>query len=1207
GYLNGPELTAEGFIPNPFSAEAGARLYKTGDLGRFLPDGNIEFLGRIDNQVKIRGYRIELGEIESVLSQHPGVRESVVVEEDRGPTTADGEEGGGWRIAEGEGDNSRSAIRNPQFPDKRLVAYLVAASQNSSVSELRGFLKAKLPEYMIPSAFVFLDALPLTPNGKIDRKSLPAPDRNRDGLEQGYAAPRSPTEEILAGIWAEVLKIEPVGIHDNFFDLGGHSLLATQVISRLRVTLQVDLPLRFLFENPTVSGLADRIEETRRQEQGLQSCPIHSVSRTKDLPLSFSQQRLWFLDQYEPGSSVYNIPSAIRLTGALDVSALEQSLQEIVNRHEALRTTFSMVGGEAVQVIAPSLKLALPVVDLSETPEAEREEQARRLAQEEARRSFDLSRGPLFRTRLLQVGEDDHVLLMTLHHIVSDGWSMGVMHHELAVLYQAFSNSQPSALPDLPIQYADYAVWQREWLKGEELERQISYWKKQLEGISPLQLPTDRPRPPLQTHRGAWQSLSLSQELTEKLKSLSRKEGVTLYMTLLAAFQTLLHRYSGQEDIVVGSPIAGRNRSEIEGMVGFFVNTLALRSNLSGQPTFKELLARVKEMALGAYAHQELPFEKLVEELHPERDLSHSPLFQVMFVLQNTSGTALKLGGIVVSPMRVDGETAKFDLTLSLSEGAQGLRGAVEYSTALFDDGTIGRMLGHLQVLLEGIVADADRPIAALPILTEPERHQLLVEWNDTKREYPKDKCIDELFEEQVERSPDAIALVYEDQQLTYRELNNRANRLAHYLQTLGVGPEVLVGICVERSLEMVIGLLGILKAGAAYVPLDSQFPKERLSFMLEDAQAKVLLTQQKLVDRIPATVAHTICMDADWQAISKESIGNPDDKTTGADTCYVIYTSGSTGRPKGVAVPHGAVNRLVINTDYIELKSDDVVAQVSNCSFDAATFEIWGALLNGARLVIITKDVVLAPQEFAAELKRHAVTTLFLTTALFNLMARQAPDAFASVRQVLFGGEAVDPRWVAEVVRQGRPERLLHVYGPTEATTFATWQLVGEVAQGAATVPIGRPIANTQLYVLDAHLHPVPIGVQGELYVGGRGIARGYLNGPELTAERFIPNPFSVESGARLYKTGDLGRFLPDGNIEFLGRIDNQVKIRGYRIELGEIESVLGQHPAVREAVVVAEEDRGPTTADGEEGGGWRIAEGEGDNSRSAIRTPQF
>jgi amino acid adenylation domain-containing protein len=903
--------------------------------------------------------------------------------------------------------------------------------------------------------------------------------------------------------------------------------------------------------------------------------PLQRAARGGDLPLSFAQQRLWFLDQLEPNSSVYNVPSRLHLKGPLDIAVLEQSLNEIVRRHEALRTTFSTVDGEPVQVISPLLILPLPGVDLSDRSESEREDEARRLAAEEAGRPFDLAQGPLVRVMLLRLGEKEHVLLLTMHHIVSDGWSMGILFRELSVLYGAFTHGKSSPLPDLPVQYADYALWQREWMQGEVLLTQLSYWKKQLDNVPTLELPTDRPRPALQSFRGKRESIELSKELSQGLKALSRKQGVTLYMTLLAAFQTLLYRYTGQEDIVVGSPIANRNRQEIEGLIGFFVNTLALRTDLSGNPTFKQLLARVREVALGAYAHQDLPFEKLVEELRPERNLSRSPLFQVMFVLQNAPSVTPGFEGLSVTPVQLGRDTAKFDLTLSMREEAEGLRGALEYSTDLFDGVTIERMIRHFQTLLESIVANPDQCISDLPILSESERHQLLAEWNDTKRDYPKDHCIHELFEAQVERSPDAVAVVFEGKQLTYRELNQQANQLARFLRKLGVEPRAFIGICMERSLETVIAALAILKAGGVYVPPDPEYPKERLAFILRDIRTSTLLTQQRLLNRLPEAKTLRVCIDTSWESIGQESGENLYREASANDLVYVIYTSGSTGTPKGVAVTHRAVNRLVMNTDYAQLTSGDVVAQAANFSFDAATFELWGALLHGARLVVIPQEVALSPNALAAQIENQGITTMFVTTALFNQLVESIPTALGKLYHLLFGGEAVDPRRVKELLHKSPPKRLLHVYGPTETTTFASWYLVEDMTENAVTIPIGRPIANTQIYLLDKYLHPVPIGVTGELHIGGDGLARGYVNRPELTAEKFIPDPFSDEPGARLYKTGDLARYLPDGsNIEFLGRIDHQVKVRGYRIELGEIETVLGQHPAVREAVVLTRED---------------------------------
>jgi non-ribosomal peptide synthetase component F len=739
-------------------------------------------------------------------------------------------------------------------------------------------------------------------------------------------------------------------------------------------------------------------------------------------PASFAQQRLWFIDQLVPGNAFYNVPTALRLTGSLKLSALEQTFNEIVRRHEALRTRFGMVEGQLVQAIptescanapavplgneAPTLTIPLPVVDLRELSAEERELQAKRLITEESVRPFDLATGPLIRLMLLKLDETEHILLLNLHHIICDDWSIGVLIRELSTIYTAFAQDQPSPLAELPLQYADFAHWQREWLQGEELETQLAYWQKHLGGIPVLNLPSDRPKPTIQSYRGATKFLELPPSLSKALEKLSQQEGVTLFMTLLAAFQTLLYRYTQQEDIAVGSPIANRNRSEIEGLIGFFVNTLVLRTDLSGNPTFQELLDRVREITLGAYAHQDLPFEKLVEELHPERSLSRHPLFQVVFGFENAPMEALELPGLTVSSLNIEFKTTRFDLEFHLwqaSEGfrslwgerwehGEGIRGVVVYNTDLFDEATITRMVGHFKTLLEGIVANPQARIANLPFLSEAERHQLLVEWNDTQADYPQDQCIHQLFEEQVEKTPDAIALIFEGKQLTYRELNSRSNQLAHHLQKLGVGSEVLVGICMERSVEMIVGCLSILKAGGAYVPLDPTYPSERLSFMLEDAQVPVLLTQQHLVERLGTQKSEVVCLDSDWETIAQETEENPNSGVTSDNLAYVIYTSGSTGKPKGVAVPHKAVNRLVCNTNYIKLEPADKVAQVSNTSFDAATFEIWVALLHGAQLIGISRDVTLSPRDFALQLRQEGITVLFLTTALFQQIARDVP-----------------------------------------------------------------------------------------------------------------------------------------------------------------------------------------------------------------------
>jgi amino acid adenylation domain-containing protein len=900
--------------------------------------------------------------------------------------------------------------------------------------------------------------------------------------------------------------------------------------------------------------------------------PIQPVCRNGNLPLSLAQQRLWFLAQLEPDCSAYHMSAAFHLKGLLKVAALEQSLNEIVRRHEVLRTSFPSREGEPSQVICTEIAFNLLLVDLRELPETEREAEVQRQAVEAAQQPFVLATGPLFRFKLLHLSEEEYVLLLTLHHIVSDGWSFNVFLQELAALYEAFSAGKPSPLPELPIQYADFALWQRKWLQGDVLEAQLTYWKQQLANLPTLQLPTDRPRPPVQTYHGANLLLKFPKNLTEALKTLSYQEGVTLFMTLLAAFKTLLSRYTGQDDFAVGTPIASRNYSSIEGLIGFFVNMLVMRTEFSDNPSFRELLAQVRETCLEAYAHKDLPFEKLVEELQPERNMNRNPLFQVVFALQNFPMQTLDLPELTLNSFEFDSRTVRFDLELYLWDESEEITGFFAYNTDLFDAPTITRLTRHFQTLLEGIVADPDQPISDLPLLTAAERHQLLVEWNSTQADYPKEACIHQLFETQVEQTPDAVAVVFENQQLTYRELNCKANQLANYLQNLGVKPEVLVGICLERSPEMIVGLLAILKAGGAYVPLDPDYPAERLAFMLEDTQVPVLLTQQSLVEKLPANDAQSLCLDTEWPTPSRQSEENPTCCTTADNLAYVTYTSGSTGKPKGVCAIHRGVVRLVKGIDYANLSSEETFLQLAPISFDASTFEIWGSLLNGARLALFPSHP-LSLKELGQAIRRYQVTTLWLTAGLFHLIVDERIEELKPLCQLLAGGDVLSVPHVQKFLREGGECQLINGYGPTENTTFTLCYRIRGAEQLDNSVPIGHPIANTQVYLLDSHLQPVPLGVRGELYVGGDGLARGYFNRPDLTADKFIPNPFSNEPGSRLYKTGDLARYLPDGNIEFLGRLDNQVKIRGFRIELGEIETVLSQHPAVRETVVIDRE----------------------------------
>ncbi len=1511
GYHNRPELTAEKFIPNPFHRNPQARLYKTGDLVRWRPDGQIEFLGRLDYQVKVRGQRIELGEVEATLLRHVGVRESVVV-----------------ACADARGEN-------------RLAAYVVPAPGPSlTPGVLREFLKQILPGAMVPSAFVLLDALPLSPNGKVDRRALPPPDFSADS-EKSFVAPRTPAETALAQIWSEVLGRKEVGVHDDFFAIGGHSLTATQVVLRARNAFQVDLPLQDLFSSPTVAELAEKMEALSHATPPAGPAPA-PPERNGASPLSFAQERLWFMEQLEPGQPFNNIPVAFRMEGALNLSALERAMAEMVRRHKPLRTSFKDAGGRPVAVVVPAAAVAIPIVDLSLLTATAQEDRAKRCMLEEARRPFDLAKRPLLRATLIRLAEAQHLLLLTTHHIVCDGWSMGVFYREFSALYQAFSNEKPSPLPELKFDYADFARWQRERLQGGALEKQLNFWIKQLQGAATaLALPTDYPRAPMQTYRGATQHFALPANLLEELRQLSRREDVTLFMLLLSAFQALLHRYTGQQDILIGSPVAGRTRVETECLIGLFLNTVVLRGDLTGDATFRELLRRNRRVALDAYAHQEVPFEKIVDALQPGRDLSRPPLFQVMFVLQNEPMQPLELAGLKLTLLPTHSGTAKFDFMLSLEEMAGGLGGFIEYNTDLFQRETIARLLGHYQRLLEGIAADVEQRVSQLPLLTEVEQKKILTEWNDTRAEFAQDQCVHQLFEEQAEGRPDAVAVVFEDKPLTYRALNDGANHLAMELQSLGVGPDTRVGICVRRSLDMMVGLLAILKAGGCYVPLDPAYPKERLAFMLQDAQVPVLLTQEKLRDelKLEAPNLKLLCLDAPHpKAPGANPAATRQTDVKPENLAYVMYTSGSTGKPKGVMVTHRNVVNFFAGIDAVLGTDPGVWLAVTSISFDISVLELFWTLARGFKVIIqseddrvptsapggeapdkkldfslfyfandagngngdkyrlliegakfadehgfaavwtperhfhafgalfpnasvtsaalamVTKriqiragsvvlplhhpiriaeewsvvdnlsngriavsfasgwhdrDFAFAPvnyesrkkimfdgietvrklwrgetvrcltgagveteirtfprpvqtelpvwitgsgqqetfrkagelganllthllgqslEELAAkiriyraaraehhegegrvalmlhtfvgqdlnavrekvrkpfcdylksstdllkslgrdgsgegsdlknvaehdldamaqrafdryftrfgllgtpescqplinqlksigvdevaclinfgvdhhsvidslpelqrllelsnapassrtagrsvpeQIRRHGATHLQCTPSLAKMLVL-APEASQAMRQLetlLVGGEAL-PNSLAKRLREIMRGEILNMYGPTETTV---WSTVHRLDGRDPIVPIGRPLANTEIYILDPHLRPVPIGVPGEILIGGEGVARGYLNRPELTEEKFIRHPFSADARARLYRTGDLGRFGADGTIEFLGRLDHQVKIRGHRIELSEIELALSRHAAVREMVVVARED---------------------------------
>jgi amino acid adenylation domain-containing protein len=943
------------------------------------------------------------------------------------------------------------------------------------------------------------------------------------------------------------------------------------------------LPSRMELSGSQRALLEERLQRARqssaRTPEARSSIP--RGSRTNEVPLSFAQDRLWFLDQLEPSSAVYNVCQAVRMKGTLDLVALERAFNEIIRRHEIVRTNFVAAEGRAVQVISPARTIALTLVDLSGWCDGTAGEEWQQRLHEESRRPFDLARDLLLRTLVVRVSATEHILMVTMHHIISDGWSVGILFRELAALYTAYCSGEPSPLQELPIQFADFVMWERETMQGTALDKPLAYWKEQLDGPLPvLELPVDHPRSLAPMSRGAAQAITLPRPLTQALKALGQQEGATLFMTLLAAFQVLLHRWTGQEDIVVGSVVAGRRKVELEKLIGFFVNTLVFRGDLKGNPSFREMLGRVRETSLGAMAHQNLPFERLVQELRPDRTLSRNPLFQVMFVLQNAPISPTELPRLALEPIEVDTGTTKFDLTLSMMETPQGLRAALEYNADLFEPGTIARLLGCLQTLLEGIVAHPDQRITKLPLLTPAERHQLLSGCNQTRSDYPREKTIVKIFAEQVARTPTAVAVQFGAVNVTYGELDARSTQLAGQLRRAGVGRETLVGVCLDRSVELIVALLAILKAGGAYVSLDPAYPKERLTFMLEDTKAPVLLTQRHLREKLPPHEANVIVLDQPEHT----SVTNGSDimsEHSDTDRCdadpnslaYVSYTSGSTGRPKGVCVLHRGVVRLVKNSDFARLSHEDVFLQFAPIAFDASTFEVWGALLNGGRLVVYPPGPT-SLADLGAFIERRGITTLWLTAGLFHQMVEEEIDQLQNVRQLLAGGDVLSVPHVVRALEQLPRTQLINGYGPTENTTFTCCHRITAPPLAGRSVPIGRPVANTQVYILDRELQPVPMGVAGELFTGGDGLARGYLNRPELTQEKFIAHPFSAEPGARLYRTGDLARWLPDGSVEFLGRIDRQVKIRGFRVEPAEIEAVLATHPAVKQCAVIVRED---------------------------------
>ncbi len=1164
GYLNDAALTAKKFLPDPCSNLAGARMYRTGDLARTNRNGRIEFMGRVDDQVKVRGFRIELGEIEVTLRSHPDVHDVVVV------------------------------ARDDDRHDKQLAAYVVLKrTPTTGVTDLIAFLKTKLPVHMVPTSVTLLDALPLTPTGKTDKARLPAPRFTRESAGATFVAPSGDLEIALARIWSTVLGIEEIGAHDNFFELGGHSLRATQVTSRIRDVFGIDMPLSVTFASVTVADLAKAVAaHGGKTATRVVRSSISIAPRDRPLPLSFSQERVWFLQQLDPMSLAYNFQTLLCFAGPLDTTILRTCLNTLINRHEILRTTFCDTDGVPSQSVHSPFSVEMPIVDLRTIPPERRDAELQQHIQIETSTLFDMSLLPLIRWSLFRLDDDKFALLHIEHHLIHDGWSFNVFRRELLQLYHAYSTGVPSPLQPPLIQFADFAVWQRQWLSGDELTRQLEYWTAQLHDASVLELPTDRARPPVQSFQGAVHEFELSDEVYAALRELSDRVGATLFHTLEAVFLTLLHRYSGQEDLCIGSGIANRRWTETEDLLGMLVNNVVLRSVLRENLSFRTFLADVRKTAIQAFAHQDAPFDHVVRAVNPRTDASRNPLFQVMFSFHDSPLDEPTIPGIEFSCVElISNRSAKFDLNVVAVPHAEqrskrdrqynrsGVTFLWEYNTALFDLATVEQMAAHFRALVNAVIANPDTRIHDLEMLHASERAMLLSEWNHTHVAYPDHTTIHRRFEEQVEATPDAAALVSGDDRLTYAQLNARANQLAHRLRFDGVGLGVMVGICMGRSVDMIVSTLAILKVGGAYVPLDPGYPDERLSFIAQETDVRILLTDTANRAKCAPWGRPMICVDAERTQLAANPSTNTECSTGPNDLAYVMYTSGSTGRPKGVAVPHRGVLRLLFGIDFAELNRQQRILQMASLSFDSSNFEIWGALLHGGTCVLYAGHLP-SPHELGDVLRAHAINTLWLTSSMFNSVIDSAPEALAGVRQLLVGGEALSVPHVLRAQELLPNTTIINGYGPTESTTFACChRMLQPLAVSSRSVPIGRPIANTEVYLLDAYRQPVPVGVVGELYIAGDGLARGYVGHPALTAERFIPNPFG-STGSRMYRTGDFARYRRDGLIEFIGRRDDQVQLRGYRIELGEIENVIRQQAGIRDvAVVVRENVRGEQT----------------------------
>ncbi|SCL25713.1 amino acid adenylation domain-containing protein [Micromonospora pallida] len=1163
GYHARPSLTAERFVPDP-DGPPGARRYRSGDRVRRHPDGTLDYLGRIDHQIKLRGHRVEPEEVAAVLAGHPAVADAVVVARGTGEAT-------------------------------RLVGY---AASDHDPTGLRAFLTERLPAYLVPDVVVTLDALPLTVSGKIDRSALPEPDRASAGLTGPVTAPRTRTERLLAGFVAELLghtSAEPavgtsdghrLGVHDDVFALGVNSLMAGRLAARVRAELGRELPVGVIYQSPTVAAMAVALDDADDTGRAPSPPPLTPADADAVVPLSLPQERIWFLDQLDPGNRAYHAQATIRLHGPLDPAALEAALNEIVRRHDIFRTGFVAGAHGPEQRTAAHCAIALPLVDLSGYDEPERDRQAEQVVAGYLREPFDLASPPLARWALIRHAAHDHTLVHVEHHLVHDGWSFAVFVDELTTLYGSHAAGREPDLPPPACRYRDFTLWQRGWMQGEALDRHLSHWTRELAGAPhELALPLDRARPLSQSFTGAALRIELPGELCARLRAYSRRHGVTLYATMLAGFAALLSRYARQDDMIIGSGVANRRLAETERMIGMVVNTLPLRVDLSGRPGFTELVRRVHSRAARAYEWADVPLDRLVEALDPVRDPSRNPLFQTMFSFHDSPMPLLSFAGLTGTVLERHNGTAKTDLNIVVLPRAEQRAGRGhrdddapitliwEYATALFDSSTMRRMAAHYARLLDAAMRGPDRPVSGLPLLSGEERTQVVQTYNRTDVPFPAARTVPELFAEQVARRPDAPAVEDNGRTLSYAELDARADRLAGLLRRRGVRVDTPVGVLFERGSDLITAFLAVLKAGGAYVPLDPGHPAERLRWLLDDSGVRLVVTRADLAGLLPAGTVDVVIGDdpqvgpTDRPEGGAASVARPD------SAAYVLYTSGSTGRPKGVVVAHRAILRLVCGADFVRFGPHERIAQVADASFDAITFEVWGALLHGGTVCVIPRDTVLSPGHLGDELRRSGITSMFLTSALFNEVMAHRPDSFATMTNLLVGGDALNPVRIRQLLRGPHaPVRLLNGYGPTETTTFAVVHHITDLPDEATSVPIGRPIANTTAYVLDGELRPVPEGVPGQLYLGGPGVARGYAGRPALTAQRFVPDPFGA-AGSRLYDTGDVVRWRSGGVLEFLGRIDDQVKISGFRIEPGEVENTLLGHPAVAGAAVVVDD----------------------------------